>query len=73
MSKDPRRYTPQPYGHAAPWSRQPSAGSALTPAAAVGARPTPEPVRRARRWPWAVVIALVVAAVGWLVHDTTIS
>jgi hypothetical protein len=73
MSKDPRRHTPQPYGHAAPWSRRPSTGSAPSRAAAVGSRPTPESVRRARHWPWAVAIALVVAAVGWLVHDTTIS
>ncbi|MFI6071001.1 hypothetical protein ACIA5C_05330 [Actinoplanes sp. NPDC051343] len=62
MKKDPSRYTPRPYGHAAPWNRS------LAPA------PAPAPVSSAAgRWPWVVVAALVVAAVGWLVYDVALS
>jgi hypothetical protein len=61
MSKDTRRYAAAPYGHAAPWNRVPS--------------PPPPPVvaaRRATPWPWVVALALVVAAVGWLVYDAAL-
>jgi hypothetical protein len=131
MSKDPRRHTPQPYGHATPWSRraaaeaasaaehasgsdvapasapapvsapafapasghgwsstpaQPASGSDAAPAAALASTSAlataprharssvPAQVRRlARRWPWAVVIALVATVVSWLVYDSAMN
>ena len=60
MKKDPSRYTPRPYGHAAPWNRQ------TAPA------PAPVAIPLAGRWPWVVVAALVVATVGWLVYDAAL-
>lgn len=57
MKKDPSRYTPHPYGHAAPWNRP------AVPAAA----PMPRTAGLAGRWPWVVVAALAVAVVGWLI------
>jgi hypothetical protein len=61
MKKDPNRYTPRPYGHAAPWNRQPEP----TPYARAAAQP--RAAAAAVRWPWVVLATLVVGAVGWLV------
>jgi hypothetical protein len=62
MKKDPSRYIPRPYGHAAPWNRSASA-AAPAPAPAPAARPS-----LAGRWPWVVLAAMVVAGVSWLVY-----
>jgi hypothetical protein len=62
MKKDPSRHTPRPYGHAAPWNRQ----------AAPAPAPAPAAISLTVRWPWVVVAALVVAAVGWLVYDAAL-
>jgi hypothetical protein len=77
MKKDPSRYIPRPYGHAAPWNRSASA-VAPAPAPAPAARRSaarPSTARRsaarpslAGRWPWVVLAAMVVAGVSWLVY-----
>jgi hypothetical protein len=68
MKKDPSRYIPRPYGHAAPWNRSAAAAAAASAPAPVAKHTVARP-SIAGRWPWVVLAAMVVAAVGWLVYD----
>jgi hypothetical protein len=63
MKKDPNRYTPRPYGHAAPWNRQAPPPPAPVPA------PRSTSASVAGRWLWVALAAMVLAGVGWMVYD----
>jgi hypothetical protein len=67
MKKDPSRYIPRPYGHAAPWNRSASA-AAPAPAPAPAARRSTARPSLSGRWPWVVLAAMVVAGASWLVY-----